>query len=248
MNMGDFHYQDIRTNRASLFRAAYDAVLASPQQADLYRSVPFVYMWDDHDYGGNNASRKSTTHEAARNTYEEYVPHYPFAYPDHDAPISQTFVVGRVKFILTDLRSDRSDPKDKDDANKTILGTSQKQWLKQELLSSNGKYPLICWMSSVPWIGVKGKSPYRDVRTNSSAISTTRILSSPRVPGRIATGTPATMKIIGACSAPNGGRSPTSSNRITFAASAFFMATRTCSPPITGNTPITRPGAARRFQ
>ena len=166
MNMGDFHYQDISTNRPELFRAAYDAVLASPQQADLYRAIPLVYMWDDHDYGGNNASRKSKTHVAARDTYDEYVPHYPFADPHEEAPIYQSFVVGRVKFILTDLRSERDDPKDKDNAKKSMMGSRQKKWFKDELLASNGKYPLICWMSSVPWIGEKGKSPYRFVKTN----------------------------------------------------------------------------------
>jgi len=166
MNMGDFHYEDIRTNSVALFRAAYDKVLASPQQSDLYRHVPFVYMWDDHDYGGNNANRKSKTHEAVRRAYEEYVPHYPFVEPGPDEPIYHSFVVGRVKFILTDLRSDRDDPKEKDDEKKTILGQKQKQWLKQELLAANGKYPLICWMSSVPFIGERGKSPYRFVRTN----------------------------------------------------------------------------------
>ncbi len=166
MSMGDFHYEDIRTNRPSRFRAAYDAVLASPQQADLYRAVPIVYMWDDHDYGGNNSNRKSTTHPAARGTYDLYVPHYPFVEPELEEPINQTFTVGRVKFIITDLRSDRDDPKEKDDAKKTLLGDKQKKWFKDELLAANGKYPLICWMTSVPWIGERGKSPYRFVRTN----------------------------------------------------------------------------------
>jgi prolyl oligopeptidase len=166
MIMGDLHYQDIRTNRPALFRAAYEAVLASPQQADLYRSVPIVYMWDDHDYGGNNANRKSSSHNAARGTYDEYVPHYPFVDSSRDEPIYQSFSVGRVKFIITDLRSDRDDPKDKDDATKSMLGEKQKAWFKQELSAANGKYPLICWMSSVPWIGEKGKSFYRLVKTN----------------------------------------------------------------------------------
>ena len=166
MSMGDFHYQDIKTNKPSAFRSAYDMVFASPQQADLYRTVPLVYMWDDHDYGGNNANKKSTTHKAAHDTYEEYVPHYPFADSAGEGGIYQSFAVGRVKFIITDLRSYRDDPKDKDDAKKSILGTKQKAWLKQELLNANGKYPLICWMSSVPWIGEAGKSPYRAVKTN----------------------------------------------------------------------------------
>jgi phosphodiesterase/alkaline phosphatase D-like protein len=166
MNMGDFHYQDINTNRPSLFRAAYDAVLASPQQADLYRSTPLVYMWDDHDYGGNNASKKSKSHIAARSIYDEYVPHYPFHDPAIDGPINHSFTVGRVKFIITDLRSERDEPRVKDEPKKSLMGVEQKQWFKDELLASNGKYPLILWMTSVPWIGERGKSPYANIKTN----------------------------------------------------------------------------------
>src|SRR5207302_5098984 len=116
---------------------------------------------------GNNSDRKSKAHEASRLAYQEYVPHYPLAFGDDDIPISQTFVVGRVKFILTDLRSERDEAKKKDDARKSMLGAKQKEWFKSELLDSNGKYPLICWISSVPWIGEKGKSPYRNCSTSS---------------------------------------------------------------------------------
>ncbi len=166
MNMGDFHYLDIQTNNRARFRAGYDTVLASPQQAELYRHVPFVYMWDDHDFGGNNTDHKSKSRVASRLSYQEYVPHYPLAFGEGDIPISQTFVVGRVKFILTDLRSERDEAKQKDNAKKSMLGRKQKEWFKNELLAANGAYPLICWVSSVPWIGEAGKSPYRRVSTN----------------------------------------------------------------------------------
>src|SRR5574341_107894 len=36
MNVGDFHYLNITNDDVGKFRAAYDTVLASPQQADLY--------------------------------------------------------------------------------------------------------------------------------------------------------------------------------------------------------------------
>lgn len=166
LNMGDFHYENIKTNSTTLFREAYDQVLGSPQQGDLYRAAPLVYIWDDHDYGGNDANKKSKTHQAARHTYDEYVPHYPFLNRDAHEPIYQAFVVGRVKFILTDLRSDRDEARMKDDARKSMLGREQKKWFKNELLASNGKYPLIFWVSSVPWIGEKGNSPYANIRTN----------------------------------------------------------------------------------
>jgi prolyl oligopeptidase len=165
LHMGDFQYLDIRTNSRARFRAAYDAVLASPQQSEMYRNVPLAYIWDDHDFGGNNSNRRSNTHEASRLTYEEFMPHYPFVF-DRDGPISQSFSVGRVKFILTDLRSERDSVTNKDDAHKTCMGEKQKAWFKKELLEANGKFPLIVWMSTVPWIGSDGTNIYRNVRTN----------------------------------------------------------------------------------
>lgn len=169
MNLGDFHYLDIQTNHLGRFRDGYDAVLASPQQAALYRQVPFVYVWDDHDFAGNNSNRKAPAREAARLAYAENVPHYPLplAFADRDGgPICQSFSVGRVKFIVTDCRSERDDAKKKDDAAKTMLGAQQKAWFKQELLAANGKYPLICWVESVAWIGKAGTNYYHGIKTN----------------------------------------------------------------------------------
>ncbi len=97
MNIGDFHYLNINTDSREKFYAAYDEVLSSAPQADLYRNVPFVYIWDDHDYGGNNSSRTAGSHSAARYVYQEYVPHYPLAAGIGDVPIYQAFSVGRVR-------------------------------------------------------------------------------------------------------------------------------------------------------
>jgi len=165
MNDGDFHYKNIKDDSVRRFRRAYDRVLKSPVQAQLYREVPFVYMWDDHDFGGDNANRKAGSQTAARVAYGEYVPHYPLAAGRGDAPIYQSFAVGRVKFILTDLRSERDPADQKDDEKKSMMGARQKEWFKHELLAANGRYPLIFWVSSVPWIGTAGTNHYR-VSTN----------------------------------------------------------------------------------
>lgn len=165
LHMGDFHYLDIRTNSVARFRAGYDTVLASPQQSELFRNVPIAYIWDDHDFGGNGSDERAKSEKAARQTYLDYVPHYPLVF-DGEGPISQSFSVGRVKFLLTDLRSHRRPSGDPDNARKTILGREQKDWLKRELLAANGSYPLIVWMSPVPWIGKKGANVYGEVRSD----------------------------------------------------------------------------------
>ncbi len=160
MNIGDFHYEDIRTNSRTRFREAYDRVLASPQQSALYRYTDFIYMWDDHDFGGNNSNRKASSHPAARLTYQEYVPHYPLPAGRGDVPIYQSFSVGRVKFILTDLRGERMSVSEPDTPEKTMLGTVQKEWFKKELLAAKETHPLIFWVSTVPWTGQAGTNFY----------------------------------------------------------------------------------------
>ena len=184
MNDGDFHYKNIKDDSVRRFRLAYDRVLKSPIQAQLYRDVPFVYMWDDHDFGGDNANRKAGSHTAARVAYGEYVPHYPLAAGGGDAPIYQSFAVGRVKFILTDLRSERDPADQKDDEKKSMMGANQKEWFKNELLAANGRYPLIFWVSSVPWIGTAGSNYYRVSTNYFGYIHHTNITEAMRPPPR----------------------------------------------------------------
>jgi alkaline phosphatase D len=160
MNTGDLHYLNIDRNDRSLFRAAYETVLQSSTQGNLYRHVPFVYVWDDHDFGPNDSDRNASGREASRLTYQEYVPHYPLAAGRGNVPIYQAFTVGRARFILTDLRSERDRAERGDTPRKSMMGGAQKKWFKRELLAANGKYPLIFWVSSVPWIRTKGVRIY----------------------------------------------------------------------------------------
>jgi alkaline phosphatase D len=155
-HLGDFHYLNIGVNDRNVFRQAYETVLASPHQSRLYREVPFIYIWDDHDFGPNNTDSTAPGRSASRLSYQEYVPHYPLAFGSGDISINYAFTVGRVRFIVCDSRSARSPDSAIDDSTKSMLGTAQKAWFKQELLDAKSKYPLIVWVNSLPWIGVTG--------------------------------------------------------------------------------------------
>ncbi|RLE20146.1 MAG: hypothetical protein DRJ50_11190, partial [Actinobacteria bacterium] len=156
LHTGDLHYENIGVNDPDLFRAANDQVLASPGQSALYRAVPIVYMWDDHDYGPNNSDHTAPGRVTARQVYQEYVPHYPLVFGAGDVPITQAFSVGRVRFLLLDSRSERDPASAPDTLSKSMLGTAQKQWFKQQLLEANGVYPVIVWINTLPWIGTTG--------------------------------------------------------------------------------------------
>jgi hypothetical protein len=89
--------------------------------------------------------------DTARSVYRERVPHY--SIPAAGGALAQAFTVGRVRFIMTDLRSASSSPALKEAPSKSRLGTAQKAWFKQELINARDSgFPLIVWVCTLPWI------------------------------------------------------------------------------------------------
>jgi hypothetical protein len=154
LHMGDMHYHDTNSTNPDDYRTNYDSVLNQPNEAALFRNVPFAYMWDDHDFCGNDSDGTFVGRDTARAVYKERVPHYPLA-ANAGGTMAQSFAIGRVRVIVTDLRS-AADPAAKlDNASKTHLGAAQKAWFKQELLDArDAGTPLILWVCTNPWIGV----------------------------------------------------------------------------------------------
>lgn len=146
IHMGDIHYENINVNDINLYRSAYDKVFASPVQAKLYSEVPTVYMWDDHDFGANDSNANSPSKESARLAYRERVPHHILPTGDGNNAIYHSFVYGRVRFIVTDLRSEKFE-----NSVWQMMSQTQRNWFYQELLKPE---PFKVWINTVPWIGV----------------------------------------------------------------------------------------------
>jgi PhoD-like phosphatase len=138
---GDLHYGNPDRNDVDRFGALYRRTLTAPAQAALYRSVPVAYVWDDHDYGPNNAGATAPSRPAARTAYRTFVPHYPLA--DAGA-IYHAFSAGRVRFVVTDTRSERT--------GTSMLGARQLEWLERELVSASRSHALVVWVNPDPWI------------------------------------------------------------------------------------------------
>lgn len=152
LHMGDLHYHNLAQNDVALFRAAYHSIFASPAgRAMLAMDVPFAYMWDDHDFGPDNSDRTAPGRDAALQAYREFVPHYEL---QGDGAVFQAFTVGRVRFLLTDLRSERTPNLAPAAPSKTVLGAKQKQWFKEELVraTADPDVALIAWVSTMPWL------------------------------------------------------------------------------------------------
>jgi len=158
LHTGDLHYSNIGRNDVRLFQRAYDEVLAQRRQASLYRHVPLAYMWDDHDYGPNDSDRTAPGRDASRAAYAQYVPHYPLALEDgRVTTIQQEFTVGRVRVIMSDLRSARDPIVAPDGPNKSMMGPRQRQWLDEAFArAAADDVALVFWLSTVPWITREG--------------------------------------------------------------------------------------------
>lgn len=146
---GDLHYADITRDDQQAFRQILDHTLSRPAQAEMFRTLPVAYTWDDHDYGGLDAH--SDSRPAASAEYRRYCPHYPLA--STTSTLHQAFSIGRVRVLLTDVRSGRlPGDDDEDDEVGTMLGQEQKRWLMEELLSARDDHALTLWVNPVPWI------------------------------------------------------------------------------------------------
>jgi len=159
-HLGDWHYEDITINDIQLFRNAFAESAKQPRFKALNNNVPLAYMWDDHDYGDNNSDKNSPSKEASTAFYLENIPHYDFLNnPSSNAltdSIGQSWIVGRVLFVMTDLRSQRDNFLIDDyEPTKKMMGDVQKNWFKNTLLSAknNDNISLICWLSTSGWTG-----------------------------------------------------------------------------------------------
>jgi hypothetical protein len=148
ITMGDLHYMN--PNSAldiNQHRLPYeDYVLAIPRQSAFFKATPIAYVWDDHDFCGNDSDSTYAGRENARTAYHEYVPHYPLGLGTGiNFPINQAFTVGRVRFVMTDLRSTRS--------VNAIMTEEQKQWFKDECSYARDNNLIIAWVNSTTWNG-----------------------------------------------------------------------------------------------
>ncbi len=151
IHMGDLHYMDTDSTNLEDYRVNYDAVLNHPNQSALYRSMAIAYMWDDHDFCGNDSNGAAIGRDAARFVYRERTPHYPIA--SAGGTMAQAFTIGRVRVILTDLRSAAAASSLRESATKSRMGAAQKAWFKQELINArDAGFPLTLWVSTMPWI------------------------------------------------------------------------------------------------
>jgi alkaline phosphatase D len=129
----------------------YRLLNAQPDYAVFSKTVPIIPIWDDHDYGLNDAGREYKMKEASAQLFFEA-----FNFPTHHEAtktpgVYHSQILGpqgkRVQFIMLDTRYFRSPLKKikkgkrkvyqiEKGPDATILGKTQWQWLEKQLRKS----------------------------------------------------------------------------------------------------------------
>ncbi len=153
--LGDNIYGD--TNDMKVLARKYQKLGENAGFQTLKSKTPIVAVWDDHDYGANDAGSDYPHKEESRKIMLDF-----FEEPQHserrtrDSGIYTSYYFGegdqRVQLIVTDLRWNRTAPKSKNwyeylwslinskgpylattGEGSTLLGEAQWQWLQAEL-------------------------------------------------------------------------------------------------------------------
>lgn len=153
IHLGDMHYWDVPNPLPGEHWDAIDANLGHANQQKLWSQLGTAHVWSDHDFAGEDSNRTSPGKPGAVAAFRAAAP-YAYAQPE---AIGQTWVIGRVQFILTDTRSQADPvpmtPAEMANPSLTRMGAAQKQWFKDTCLAAKAAGRVIVWGSAETWTG-----------------------------------------------------------------------------------------------
>lgn len=111
-----------------------------PGLRSVLATTPTYAIWDDHDFGPNNSDRTFRWRDLSLDLFKKYWPN-PSAGTAETAGIFHSFKIADVEFFMLDDRYHR-DPNEAPD-RKTMLGSGQLTWLKEQLKASTATFKVI---------------------------------------------------------------------------------------------------------
>ena len=122
--------------------ARYRHTRALPELQPLLRAAHHYAIWDDHDYGPDNASRSFVFSDTSRELFMRYWANPSYGVRDSGGIFTQVDFHD-VDFFLLDNRSWRNQDRTSDGPDKHMFGAAQLDWLKDALLASRAPFKII---------------------------------------------------------------------------------------------------------
>jgi alkaline phosphatase D len=120
----------------------YRSVRASPVLQKLLRTGQHWSVWDDHDYGPNDANASFQLKESSLATFRRYWANPSYGMPGVGGIFTRTSFQD-VDFFLLDNRYHRDSDIDRSERPRVMFGPDQMRWLKNALLSSTATFKVI---------------------------------------------------------------------------------------------------------
>ena len=142
--LGDNIYGD--TDDMAVLKSKYEMQKSNSYYKNFLKSTPVIGIWDDHDYGKNDAGKEYAFKVASRDLMFDFldVPKRSPAWNRTGGYQSYVYGTGKqkVKILLLDARYFRGDLKRVDgvyqkNMSGSVLGETQWQWLEDELTNSD---------------------------------------------------------------------------------------------------------------
>jgi alkaline phosphatase D len=140
--LGDnIYYREPDWNSWTGITHRYTHDRAIPEIQPMLGSMHHYAIWDDHDYGPNNSDRGYWFRDHTLEAFELFWANPSYGTEGMPGAITY-FNWNDADFFLLDNRYYRS-PNDLEEAGKTILGEKQKQWLLDNLVTSNATFKFV---------------------------------------------------------------------------------------------------------
>jgi len=120
----------------------YKDVRSQLQLRRLFAATHHYAIWDDHDFGPNNADKSFELKEASLKLFHAYWPNPPMGSKELPGTWCR-FVHQDAEFFLLDNRFNRDPEKAPADPAKAMFGRAQMDWLKRGLAASRATFKLV---------------------------------------------------------------------------------------------------------
>jgi hypothetical protein len=159
---GDFHYGDNTSASQASHQDDLEAALAANSGLrSVLANVPTLYVKSDHDSGGGNGALPGVWTAPNRAAHLLVVPQLPQVDPNS---LYHSFVLGRVRVIVTDDRYQRTSTE--------FLDAAQETWFKAQMAQPE---PVKLWVQQGPWnvdgVAPSGGDKWNDYPTQYAALS-----------------------------------------------------------------------------
>jgi phosphodiesterase/alkaline phosphatase D-like protein len=104
VQLGDIHYSGVNRLSQKEFEFGYYEVFSKNKvQSNFYKHISLAHVFDDHDFGSNNADSSAASNPRANAAYRSMVKILP-----QQSGVYHAFATNNVKFIVLDGRTFKS--------------------------------------------------------------------------------------------------------------------------------------------